>query len=266
VETDRRRVEEIVARYSRMEPLQAYYDQFSLQKGARGPVGCDSTPVIQDCMRSASRVLDLGCGNGWRLIECHGLFESGVGIDVSDFALAIARREAAKAGAANLEFIQAKAKALPLPDGSFDFLYTERGPLGRSDPSLIEARRVLRPGGRIFAETLGSLNLMEPRQVFQDYNVSGETLLATLEQERERFERLGFSLSLLSSIRRDLAFTDLYQWLAWQCSIWRYLGDPLPWIRDMGLVDEFARRHVAADGSVTITLQLIWIGGVKTGG
>jgi ubiquinone/menaquinone biosynthesis C-methylase UbiE len=245
-----------------MDPLQAYYELFHLQKAARAPVWVNATTVIQDCMQGA-RVLDLGCGNGWRLRENSALFTRGVGLDISEYALDMAKREATTAGTTNVEFIRASGASLPFPEGSFDFVYSERGPLGYDDAPLLEAFRVLKPGGRLFFETLGSLNLLEPRETFEGYDTLGETVLTSLDQERQRTERLGFRITLLATNRQEIVFKSLYEWLPWQCSIWRYLEKPQPWIPNMKLLDAFAQAYLAEDGKLPITYHVIWVGGTK---
>jgi SAM-dependent methyltransferase len=210
-----------------------------------------------------ARVLDLGCGNGWRLRENSALFTRGVGLDLSEYALDLARRDATAAGITNVEFIRGPGASLPFPDGTFDFVYSERGPLGYGDAGLLEAFRVLKPSGRLFFETLGSLNLLEPRQAFEGYDLLGDTLLTSLDQERQRAERLGFRITLLATNRREIVFKSLYEWLPWQCSIWRYLEKPQPWIPDMKLLNAFTQEYSDEDGRLSITYHIIWVGGTK---
>jgi SAM-dependent methyltransferase len=261
IDTDR--IENTVRHFSACDPLEAYYEMNSLQRAARGAVVADAGDVLRSCMRTAGRVLDVGCGNGWRLLESHHLFERGVGVDDSDYALAQAREQAGRRGIANTEFISAKAITLPFEDASFGFVYSERGPLGYFDPNLQEALRVLRPGGSLFVETLGSLNTVEVKESFEGFDASRETLLTSLEGERRRFERVGFQISLLAAMRRSMVFEDLYKWFSWQCSIWRYLGSPQPWPSTEGRLASFAEKHAGPGGVIPITYHTIWIGGIR---
>jgi SAM-dependent methyltransferase len=88
------------------------------------------------------RVLDLGCGGGWRLFTTVGPV---LGVDLSRSSLRAAR--VIYAGGA-----QADLAGLPFAEGAFDFVVSSdvlgHVPLERKDAVLAEIRRVLRPGGR----------------------------------------------------------------------------------------------------------------------
>jgi ubiquinone/menaquinone biosynthesis C-methylase UbiE len=92
------------------------------------------------------RTLDVGCGSGAsrQLYAGH----SYVGIDLSFEALGRARRAVARDG-----WTQGDACRLPYADSSFDVVAFSSVLHHIPDfaPALAEARRVLRPGGRVFA-------------------------------------------------------------------------------------------------------------------
>jgi len=73
------------------------------------------------------------------------------GVDMTDDMLALARANAAKAGAANVEFLKGEIEALPLPDASVDAVISNCViNLSVDKPSVLaEMFRVLVPGGRI---------------------------------------------------------------------------------------------------------------------
>jgi ubiquinone/menaquinone biosynthesis C-methylase UbiE len=97
-------------------------------------------------------VLDLGCGTGY---FCAHLKKAGaarvVGIDPTPAQLATARRceEKFRLG---IEFVEAFAEDVPLPDASFDLVFSEYGASIWADPYkwIPEAARLLRPGGELF--------------------------------------------------------------------------------------------------------------------
>jgi ubiquinone/menaquinone biosynthesis C-methylase UbiE len=73
-----------------------------------------------------------------------------IGVDMTEEMLALARRHAAEAGAANAEFLLGHIEALPLPDASVDVVISNCViNLSADKPRVLrEAARVLRPGGR----------------------------------------------------------------------------------------------------------------------
>ena len=119
----------------------------------------DHLPIIVDLrarvvdalkLRPGECLIDVGCGTGTALFQLSGLVGPGgraVGIDVSDGLLAVAKRRCPP----SVELIRASATALPFADESFDAYRAERVYLHLDDPklALAEARRVLRPGGRL---------------------------------------------------------------------------------------------------------------------
>lgn len=100
------------------------------------------------------RVLDLGCGAGTdSLIAAQMVGRGGsvTGIDMTPEMLAKARLSAETMGAANVEFVQGEAEALPFPDASFDVIVSNGviDLIPDKDAVFSELFRVLRPGGRI---------------------------------------------------------------------------------------------------------------------
>lgn len=109
-------------------------------------------------IKAGETLLDLGCGAGLDLY----LYAQQAGPDGRLFGLDLAQPMLDKArinlttlGISNVEWLQAPADAIPLPDNSMD-LVTANGIYNLSpdkDAVMREVARVLRPGGRtIFAE------------------------------------------------------------------------------------------------------------------
>jgi len=116
-------------------------------------LGCGNPLAVAD-LREGERVLDLGSGGGIDvLLSARRVGPSGFayGVDMTDDMLALARANAAKAGAANVEFRQGHIEDVPLPDASVDVVISNCViNLSVDKPAVLaEMFRVLVPGGRI---------------------------------------------------------------------------------------------------------------------
>lgn len=124
-------------------------------------------PVADDLLRLADpqpgeRVLDVACGTGViaRLVaERVGSTGTVVGIDAAPDMIDVARSIAVPSGPA-IEWRQADAASLPLPDAIFDVVCCQMGLMLFPDKgrALSEMRRVLVPGGRLALNTPGTIN------------------------------------------------------------------------------------------------------------
>lgn len=116
-------------------------------------LGCGNPLAVAD-LREGERVLDLGSGGGIDvLLSARRVGPSGFayGVDMTDDMLALARANAAKAGAGNVEFRKGDIEALPLPDATVDVVISNCViNLSTDKPAVLaEMFRVLIPGGRI---------------------------------------------------------------------------------------------------------------------
>jgi ubiquinone/menaquinone biosynthesis C-methylase UbiE len=109
-------------------------------------------------VQRGERVLDVACGTGivTRLAaERVGSTGSVAGLDINPAMLAVARSVFASGAA--IEWHEASAESMPLPDGSFDVVVSSLGLQFVADKAsaLREMRRVLAPGGRLAIATVG---------------------------------------------------------------------------------------------------------------
>jgi arsenite methyltransferase len=116
-------------------------------------LGCGNPIAVAD-LHEGERVLDLGSGGGIDvLLSARRVGPSGFacGVDMTDDMLELARRNAARAGAQNVEFRKGEIEDLPLPDGSVDVVISNCViNLSVDKPAVLaEMFRVLVPGGRI---------------------------------------------------------------------------------------------------------------------
>ena len=116
-------------------------------------LGCGNPIAVAD-LHEGERVLDLGSGGGIDvLLSAKRVGPTGraFGLDMTDEMLILAQRNAAEAGAQNVEFLKGQIEAIPLPAESIDVVISNCVVnLAADKPSVFrEIARVLRPGGRI---------------------------------------------------------------------------------------------------------------------
>jgi arsenite methyltransferase len=116
-------------------------------------LGCGNPLAVAE-LRDGERVLDLGSGGGIDvLLSARRVGPSGMayGVDMTADMLQLARQNAARAGAANVEFRQGQIEDLPLADASVDVVISNCViNLSTDKPAVLaEMFRVLVPGGRI---------------------------------------------------------------------------------------------------------------------
>ena len=116
-------------------------------------LGCGNPTAVAD-LRAGETVLDLGSGGGIDvLLSARRVGPTGFayGVDMTPEMLALARSNAARAGATNVEFLEGRIENVPLPDGSVDVVISNCViNLSVDKPAVLaEMYRVLGPGGRI---------------------------------------------------------------------------------------------------------------------
>jgi arsenite methyltransferase len=114
--------------------------------------GCGNPTALAE-LRPGETVLDLGSGGGIDVLlsaKRVGPTGKAYGLDMTDEMLELARKNQAKAGATNVEFLRGTIESIPLPDNSVDVIISNCviNLSANKDQVLREAFRVLRPGGR----------------------------------------------------------------------------------------------------------------------
>jgi ubiquinone/menaquinone biosynthesis C-methylase UbiE len=148
-------------------------------------------------------LLDAGCGTGgflrWMLDR--GAWTAVAGADLASAALELARERVPEA-----DLRSGPLAALPFDDRSFDVVVSndvlQHVPEADVGPSLLEIRRVLRPGGTLVLRTNGSRTIRRERVDWRAYD-SG-TLTAELDEagfEIERVTHANFVLSVWGALR-----------------------------------------------------------------
>ncbi len=135
-------------------PLYGYGEIDGLPAAAvAASLGCGNPLAVAD-LHEGERVLDLGSGGGIDvLLSARRVGPSGFayGVDMTDDMVALARQNAASAGAANVAFLEGDIEDVPLPDASVDVVISNCViNLSVDKPAVLaEMFRVLVPGGRI---------------------------------------------------------------------------------------------------------------------
>ena len=116
-------------------------------------LGCGNPMMVAE-LAPGEKVLDLGSGGGIDvLLSARRVGPTGFayGVDMTEEMLALARANAAQAGATNVEFLKGTIESVPLGDASVDVVISNCViNLSTDKPRVLaEMFRVLVPGGRI---------------------------------------------------------------------------------------------------------------------
>lgn len=168
-----------------------------------------ATPVSAELLRTADlrpgeRVVDVACGTGvvTRLAaELVGAAGTVTGVDIAPDMIAVARKTPAAGGP--IEWYEADAAALPLPDESYDVALCQMGLMFMPDKgaAISELHRVLSPGGRIVINTPG--RIQPPLQAME------QAIADNLDPELAAFVGAVFSMhdpEVLAALLRDAGF------------------------------------------------------------
>jgi SAM-dependent methyltransferase len=119
----------------------------------RVSLGCGNPIAVAD-LDEGDTVLDLGSGGGIDvLLSARRVGPTGFayGLDATPEMIDLARRNAAEAGATNVEFLEGTIEHVPLADGAVDAVISNCVIVlsADKDATFAEIARVLRPGGRV---------------------------------------------------------------------------------------------------------------------
>jgi SAM-dependent methyltransferase len=116
-------------------------------------LGCGNPTAVAE-LHQGETVLDLGSGGGIDVLlsaKRVGPTGKAYGVDMTDEMLALARANAAEAGATNVDFLKGQIEAIPLPAATVDVVISNCVVnLSTDKPAVFaETFRVLKPGGRV---------------------------------------------------------------------------------------------------------------------
>jgi ubiquinone/menaquinone biosynthesis C-methylase UbiE len=141
------------------------------------------------------RVIDIGCGEGQMVRALAAL-----GADVTGYDPFIEGTEPTNDGAGRFRLVRASADAIPEPDQSADlvlFIFSlHHVPAAKLPGALVEARRILRPSGRLYvAEPLAQGPHQYAMELFHDETAVRKAAADALSQ----FARPRFATDLIAT-------------------------------------------------------------------
>jgi ubiquinone/menaquinone biosynthesis C-methylase UbiE len=218
-----------------------------------------------------ARVLELGCGPGelWR--ENGDRIPEGWEVTLADLSpgmleagrrVLAAKRTAPGPGPGrqslrdlprSFAFAEVDAQAIPFPDASFDGVIANHMLYHVPDreKAFAEIRRVLRPGGRLYAATNGQAHMRELREWVQRWtpNASVWSITFDLENGREQLARW-FAGVTLRRYEDALVITEAEPLIAYVRS--GYAGSAFAGDR-LAELTAFIEREIASRGTIRIT-------------
>ena len=137
-------------------------------------------------------IADLGAGDGSSALLLSQSAERVIAIDSSEKMLEVARDQARRAGASNVEFRLGEMEEVPIDDASVDLVFFSQSLHHAAHPerALREGHRILRTGGRIVILDLAKHRFEEARELYAD-------------------EWLGFSEAEMEAMLTGAGFVDV---------------------------------------------------------
>ena len=226
-----------------------------------------AAPVVAAAKIDAGqRVLDVACGTGVvaRLAaEQVGAAGQVVGLDVNTGMLAVARQTAAQ-----IEWREGQAEALPFADDSFDAVVSQFGLMFFMDRILAiqEMMRVLRPGGTLAVAVWDSLDntpgyaavVVLLQRLFGEEAADGLRMPYVLGETavlHQLFSQAGYPQIALDTYLGKARFPSIESWMYTDIKGWT-LADMIDDAQFAELLTEAAvelRPFLNADGTISFT-------------
>lgn len=135
-------------------------------------------------------VLDAGCGDGKFAFGIAKYFSKIIGIDNSKELLKIAAKKKAELRADNISFELQDANKTTFENGSFDVIFSRRGPTPFS-----ELKRLLKPGGYFVGIGIGEKDTKDIEIIFGRGQNYGGFDTSRLKEIKKQLKEAGFKIS-----------------------------------------------------------------------
>jgi SAM-dependent methyltransferase len=165
-------------------------------------LGCGN-PVAIGKIKEGDTVLDLGCGAGFDCflaVKKVGASGKVIGVDMTEAMIEKAKSNAQKLGMKNVEFILSEIEKMPIKDNSVDIIITNCVVNLTPDKleTFKEARRVLKPGGKIYLSDIVLLEELSKEQKNNKDLLTGCVAGALLKDDYlQKIKEAGFSVNIL---------------------------------------------------------------------
>jgi ubiquinone/menaquinone biosynthesis C-methylase UbiE len=173
---------------------------------------------------SALLAVDVACGPGTLTFPLAARVGRVIGIDITPAMIETARREAARKGLQNIEFILGDASSLPLADASADIVTCGNSVHHIPEPArvLAEMVRILRPGGRLAILDLILIDCPNPaaNNAIERVRDPSHTTKLTAAQFRALYQAAGLRVLTEEVSERRYDFDE------WMRTAGRLPGDP----------------------------------------
>jgi SAM-dependent methyltransferase len=232
--------------------------------------------IEQTHLSPGQRVLELAAGPGDTGFLAAELIRPGgtlLSTDAAETMLEVARARAAQLGIDNVEFKRVELEWIDLETASVDVVLCKWGLMFSLDPeaALREARRVLRPGGRIAlaawdeprvnawatipTQALVEFGHIEP----PDPDAPGMFVLSRPGRLQELLEAAGFVDVLVTSVVTPRSFDGVAEYVAETREVSSFFGELFDGVTEdqraevTSRIEELAKPFTGADGSISFS-------------
>ena len=156
----------------RQEKMRSFFDSVAGRLGKDYVPGKSWKSVAEALLRlmPPMAVADLGAGEGGFALLLAQRATKVIAVDTSAKMIEVGRELAARHGVKNLEYRLGDMEELPIEDAAVDLVFFSQSLHHALHPerAMQEARRILRPGGRVVILDLGKHRFEEARELYAD--------------------------------------------------------------------------------------------------